>query len=328
VTALDDGHPSLAFYLHPSLAFHVGHMHVCLHTAFVFSAPVLTPLMRQKRLRRSASTVIGRWKHRALSRAYERWRDRVDVPGFVQRILRGFMGRWLQCALVRAFTTWRIHADMAVFFVWEERVLRKVEAVQKDALARELGRSREHKRAGGRSMSEPRLNRSEKEFLMDRILESSQQLAESRCVIAEAKLEAAVLHYEDMTKRYIQERDQKTILELGPSGHLLDHRYTTSEPKFESAFARAIQGLGQVARADNEAVLRRRLEELEAYCRCIEQDHERMACQVALRCVYRLSLHFPQPACRAHAATNPPQTAQRTDRERHLALISTSTSKH
>ena len=198
-------------------------------------------------------------------------------------ILDGKAQLALQATLARFFVTWKVHTDMPVFFAWGEQVLDKIASVQEEVRELEMKRCLCQDRR--RSMSEPRLNRSEKQDLVDRIFASSSRLAESRCAVAEAKLEAAKQWYEDAATRYIQERDHKTILQLGPGGHLLDHRYAAradipEPPGLGSTFSRAIHGLGQLARADNEALLRRKLHELEAYCQCIEEENERLACQV------------------------------------------------
>ena len=184
---------------------------------------------------------------------------------------------------------------MPVFFAWGERVLDKIAAVQDEVRAIEMKRCMG--KAGRRSMSEPRLNRSEKEELIEQILASSNRRAEHQCAVEEAKLQVAREWYEDAANRYIQGRDHKTIFELGPGGHLLDHRYVAEAepPGLESAFSRAIHGLGQLARADNETSLRRRMEDLESYCRCIEAENERLAC--------RLLAH--SPCANAKHATNP-----------------------
>jgi len=84
--------------------------------------------------------------------------------------------------------------------------------------------SRGRKR-GRRGVSEPRLARFEKRELIERMHDTWARHAENYWIIAQSKCEAAKEWYEHMAHLYVQARDKESMLELGPGGHLLDHRY-------------------------------------------------------------------------------------------------------
>jgi hypothetical protein len=160
---------------------------------------------------------------------------------------------------------------------------------------------------------------------MERILVSSQQLAGSRCVIAEAELEAAALHYQDMTNRYIEERDQKE-----------DNPRTWAErpltrPAIHLNRARARVCLFQSDRrpwpARPARTTRPRCGEGTRSSRCIAAALKKTTKERAAR-----SRSTPSNPPARHTLPlpylyHPPQTSQISNRDAELTLISSSTSK-
>lgn len=156
-----------------------------------------------------------------------------------------------------------------------------------------LEMERRGRKRGRRGLSEPRLNRLEKRELIEKLHDTWARYARNYWMVAQSKCEAAQEWYETMAEAYVQARDKESVLELGIGGHLLDHRYQTKarisqlEPDYDtfdsgigSVFATCVNNLGRIAHHDKEVQLARKLHELEAYCKRLEQHNERLACQV------------------------------------------------
>ena len=173
-----------------------------------------------------------------------------------------------------------------------------MEAAGAEVHAREL-ETRGRKR-GRRGVSEPsRLGQTDKRELFDRLESSWTRFARDYFEVAQTRCEAAREWYEEVAHLYTQARDRENILELGPGGHLFDHKYqvtakfsklepeyvridnaVTSDSGMGSVFATCVRQLGRMAHHDPEVELRRKVLELEAYCHRLEEHNETLTCKL------------------------------------------------
>lgn len=191
----------------------------------------------------------------------------------------------------RCFNSWRVFIAKArcekawvPISVQMAAAAAEVQALEMESRGRKRGR---------RGLSEPRLARFEKRELIERLHDTWSRHAQNYWLVAQSKCEAAKEWYESMAEAYVQARDKESVLELGLGGHLLDHRYQTKarisqlEPCYDafdsgiaSAFATCVTNLGRIAHHDREVQLARKLQELECYCKRLEQHNDRLNCQL------------------------------------------------
>jgi hypothetical protein len=237
---------------------------------------------------------MQRWREPLLTQSLRAWLL-FKFLCFQARLWAAKKRRMLQRAAAwQALSEWAIYLIRVRCSKAFVPVQIQMEAAGAEVHAREL--EQRGRKRGRRGLSEPsRLGREEKRELLDRFEEILRQSSVAYFEVAQRRCDAAREWYEHVANLYTQARENETVLELGPGGHLLDHKYQItarlSEPEYlkvdtsiesgaGAVFACFVQQLGRLAHRDTEAELRQRFNELLAYCRRLEDHNNQLTCQM------------------------------------------------